>query len=683
MRNPKKVKVILFGLKKFDEYNYFSDTQAFIERVKPPDFPLNQIGQSQGILLSRLENYVQIKTNYLNKGIEGKFMFSFYNHNTKTFYDMNTLLKDGSNFIFLNLEFCDDQKPLLVRLVFIINREILNQLQIDLVKNKEKLSYLNQKILELYKKLQFESQLLNQINEEINIIKDQDQYQKEKYDIAILYSHPVVDQDPEEEDKYFPVNFNEDISLFLNLIKELNIKISYYITQATKQNLYKVLRQNPKIIYISCHGNLDDNMETCLEYEKELKELKELELKDDRYCCIEQVTETDISNILNQQLLKRALVFLSCCHSGNIAEIFHQQGYPTVGIDKRLKLGEKAANSYFQSFYEKLLQTQQDLQLKECHDQAKKQVQQDLGKKDFQYCESHKHTQKCKKLFETEQSNQLIAFQQQRSCCQPQEDILQHKLDDQCQVKKKIQEFLKKQFQDQTNAFLERLDKVAKQNKGLLKICCCELAEIFFFQDDEFKNDFNYSQIEMEHRSSETFKLFGNENELIFSFIKKGDQTPKNKVQWLKEYLVQIEESKQILTQLLDIFQEKEKSKIIYVQISDNKQTVNDQILNFLKQVAIYFRQRYIEQSQLKDIRIEIIDNINQISKNEEQVQYIFIIKGINQKQWEQSKEFFINQKHIVIIPYIELKPNPPNRIYLMYDEFIKIYEENIKKNPN
>ncbi|CAD8098303.1 unnamed protein product [Paramecium primaurelia] len=650
MRNPKKIKIILFGLKKFDEQNYFLDTEAFIEKENPPDFPLNQIGSSQGIILSRLENYVQIKTKYLFLGIKGKFIFSFYNPNTKTFYDLNKLLKDDLNFIFLNFEFCDVQKPLLVRLYLKIDRIQLIQLYSDLEKNKNKLSKLEQDIQKLYINLEQDSQILKQLNEEIKIIKDQDYSQNQKSEIAILYSHPV-------EVDYEPVKFNEEIIQFLNLMKKLNKKISYYITQATKHNLLKVLRQNPKIIYIICHGCFIDNTsETYLEYEKDLEDIPNF--------CEEKVKETDFSQILNQPLLKRALVFLSCCHSGKMAEIFHDYGYPTIAIKKNLKLEEKAANLYFQCFYEKLLQ---NLTFRECHVEASKQVENVLGKDDYQICRSHEHNKMCLKLFKKSKyldlKNQLIEFQQMSPCCNLQQDKLQHKLDDdQCEVKKKISEFLEEQFQDKKNNFLERLDQVAKQKHGLLEICCCELARIFFFNPDDFQDYLTKPLLEIEHRSSKTFKLFGDQNQMIFNFIDEGDQIQKNKVQWQEEDVVKIEETQFILKKLLNIFQEKQSSKIIFVAFSDEIKDVDNKI-RFLKQVSNYFKQRYIEQSKLLDIKIKVIDNIQQISQYEVQelIKYILIIKEINQEQWDKNKQFLLNLKHTAIVPYIygHLKPDP------------------------
>ncbi|CAD8094340.1 unnamed protein product [Paramecium primaurelia] len=53
-----------------------------------------------------------------------QYQYCFLQSQYQTFQDLNRLLKDGSNFIFINLEFHEDQKLLLVRLVFISNRQL-------------------------------------------------------------------------------------------------------------------------------------------------------------------------------------------------------------------------------------------------------------------------------------------------------------------------------------------------------------------------------------------------------------------------------------------------------------------------------------------------------------------------------------------------------------------------------
>lgn len=58
MKNPIIKKLIVIGIRKNDEIEYFENPNSFIENIV--DFPLNTVNNIDGIYLARFENFMKL-----------------------------------------------------------------------------------------------------------------------------------------------------------------------------------------------------------------------------------------------------------------------------------------------------------------------------------------------------------------------------------------------------------------------------------------------------------------------------------------------------------------------------------------------------------------------------------------------------------------------------------------------
>ncbi|CAD8165050.1 unnamed protein product [Paramecium pentaurelia] len=633
MKTPFCIRLQILGIQPNDETEYFENPDSF--ELSQKVFPLNNNGQSLGIYLNRLEYY--IKKNYVQEGklVKGKLIYTFYNYNTQQFVDIFDLLCTDNNFIKLDGQFLFKDENSLSPLIIRLKVQIYYQ---EFIRFQHFLENLELEKKNLYNNIEKAKVELNNNNENlinfkmrVNQLKQcyQIQPQYPEIDIAILYSHPLVNQD---EKRVNPVQYYDDISNFKKKISALNKKVTYLITQATKENLRWVLKYNPKIIHIIAHGENDTNkLNQYLQFENN--------------CTDDFVYREDLQQIMKDS--KKSLVFLACCYAGEIAKNI-QQYATTIAVDKELKMLDDAGIYYFQSLYENLLQKKT---LQESHEEAKKNVVVQLGDKNFQCCHCHSHREACKEIF-GKQSD--LCFKHKSICKCEEQDKIKDKLSHiwgqgQNEKCKEVCEAILNQIEEQSYKELikKKLDELAED--GILRVCCCELAE-------KFKDD-NYTFIQ--HTESEKFQIFSqNSNQSqIFNHVENGNLIEINKLSWEEQYIIAWKKDAKIIFHKLSESFFQKKRQIIKICAGNPKG--ERFVIKFAVQVSKYFKFRklkFYKRNELDDIQIlqDKLENIQQLLQQqyEQRICYIFIIYQLNKelilKNKDQLKQ--LNHKGIVIL---------------------------------
>ncbi|CAD8123707.1 unnamed protein product [Paramecium sonneborni] len=643
MRNPFRIRLQILGIMVNDEKEYFQNPGSFEKNQTV--FPLNNNGQSLGIYLNRLEYY--IRNNYMKEGkdIKGKLTFTFFNYILNQFVDISDLFCIDDNFIKLDGQFFqkDENSPqvLIIKLKFQIYYQEYLKFQYFLESINLEKKNLEENIQQSKNKLTFNKDNLIQFKQKIDELQQiyQIQPQYPQIDIAILYSHPLVNQN---DKRITPVQFHEDIQNFKQKISELNKKVTYLITQANKVNLYWVLKYNPKIIHIISHGEHVSNKQCqYLQFEKN--------------CMDDQVFTQDLERIMKNS--KKSLVFLACCFAGEIAKNIKEHA-TTIAIDKELKMLDDAGIYYFQHLYQELLSNST---LQQSHEKAKEFVKKKLGAEDQQCCCSHSHRKACQDTF---LQNGLCFFCLTKTddCCRKSnqfQDKLSHvwgeDLNEKCkslqkQILKKLKFEGENKLQNEQleKEFLEKLNNFAQN--GILRVCCCELAEK---HKDELIS-------EIQHMESEKFQIFQSKpnQSKIFENVEEGQMTEINNINWEEQYFIAWKIDAQVIYQLLtDNFYFKKNKKIIV--ISAGSKRGEEIVVKYAHQVSKYFKYRklkFYKKNEMKDIQIieKQLNNIEELIQMnfEERIRYIFIIYQINEELFKQTKVQLIelNLKGAVIL---------------------------------
>ncbi|CAK68073.1 unnamed protein product (macronuclear) [Paramecium tetraurelia] len=635
MKTPFCVRLQILGIQPNDEVEYFENPDAFENSQKV--FPLNNNGQIYGIYVRRLEYY--IKKNYVQEGkiVKGRLIYTFYNYITQQFVDIFDLLCMENTFIKLDGQFWfkDENalQPLIIRLRVQIHYQEYQRFQHFLENIELEKKNLYNSIEKAKAELTINYDNLNNFKMRVNQLKQcyQIQPQYPEIDIAILYSHPLVNQN---QKRVNPVQYYDDISNFKKRISALNKKVTYLITQATKENLRWVLKYNPKIIHIIAHGENDTNqLNQYLQFENN--------------CTDDFVYREDLQLIMKDS--KKSLVFLACCYAGEIAKNI-QQYATTIAVDKELKMLDDAGILYFSSLYENLLEKKT---LQESHEEAKKKVEVELGEKNYQCCHSHSHRQTCKDVFG--KTNDLcFGDKTQCECKKKSANLIKDRLShlwgpdpkDQC---KEVCEVILQQIKDQSQRELVKMKLDEFAEDGVLRVCCCELAEKLM--DDSFTF--------IQHTESEKFQIFSQSSSQsqIFNQVEDGNLIELNQLSWEEQYFIAWKrDAKTIFHKLSEIFYTN-KRQILKICAGHSKGEMH--VVKFAHQVSKYFKFRklkFYKRNEIDDIQIiqDPIENIQQLLKRsyEARMSYIFIIHKINKELFLKSKDQLaqLNQKGTVIL---------------------------------
>ena len=146
-----------------------------------------------------------------------------------------------------------------------------------------------------------------------------------------------------------------------------------------------ILIKQPKILHISSHGRLDENLKYSLILE-EKGVLQKINL--DR---IKEILTT-----LRNQIKKIDLVFASTCYSEALGKLFLDFGIKNViYIQGMTPVSDKAAINFSKNFYSEIIN---GTPIGDAYDKSKKLVQSDKEKEYFNIekcCCSHWHRKEC------------------------------------------------------------------------------------------------------------------------------------------------------------------------------------------------------------------------------------------------------------------------------------------------
>ncbi|CAD8120539.1 unnamed protein product [Paramecium sonneborni] len=613
MKNPIVVQLIFLGIIPNDEEEFFENPEVFLktnfEKNGYDFFPLQKKQNNQGINVKRLKNYIEKKKEIKEIEEVSELIIMFYDYLINQFIQISNL-SDNNGFIMLesNGQFFYNHKcyclPLIIKLKMKIYYHEFQNKQMEQFKQIQKL----QEIQQNYQKQ------LEEIKEKYSEYKKGKKYPHGQIDIAILYSNPILKN---KNNPYDSVDYYDEIEEFKKAGDKLNVKVRYLITQANLQNLKDVLSCNPtpKIIHITCHGENDEsNQHLGFEGNGLLQELHTLKFSE---------------QFEKQNGLK--LILLSCCHGQAFADQTQKYAITIAVKTQELKMEEEASKNYFSSLYEHLLKNKT---IRESHECAKKFVKDQLKDKNNQCCCSHSH-HNC--LFQNKDQKKYCFFCERKQSCQCKSELIKDKIQhlSGCKIIDALKVHLKNEQQKKA------LHKLL-ENKEIIRACCCELSKQLNGENDEI--------YEIEHTESEKFQIFRGKNDdeqKVFEDIQLGklDEICQKdwKFKWDEKLFICCKQ------QAFKIYQWLEKQFAQMNQINQITQITHNQkidyfVVEFAKQVALYFQYRYLKFSEHNKFKnIEIIEKqferIQELPNKqfEKEVGYIFIIYEINNELTQEN----------------------------------------------
>ena len=171
-------------------------------------------------------------------------------------------------------------------------------------------------------------------------IKIKNAFDKEKIDLYFLYSFPL--EETKGTDPNSIIAYHLEIAKIVDLFKNSQKDFNAIFQSATVQRLREAIREEPKILHISCHGSNPDNG-YALKFEDhgDKRDVPEKELDDILYNLKDKLKNID-------------LVFLSSCYSQVAGELFLKYGVKNViYIKKNCEVSNKASLVFANSFYQK------------------------------------------------------------------------------------------------------------------------------------------------------------------------------------------------------------------------------------------------------------------------------------------------------------------------------------------
>ena len=111
-------------------------------------------------------------------------------------------------------------------------------------------------------------------------------------------------------------------------------------------NLEKVLKRNPKILHIICHGFFGDKQNNILGFEKDIGILDKFD--SDKFQHLNSLIRTAVRSGLR-------LVFINSCHSQGFAELFKVDEYPVrIAVFNEFQVSDEVAKEFSRTFYERI-----------------------------------------------------------------------------------------------------------------------------------------------------------------------------------------------------------------------------------------------------------------------------------------------------------------------------------------
>lgn len=142
-----------------------------------------------------------------------------------------------------------------------------------------------------------------------------------------------------------PVDYAGEINTILKILDSAHKEIKVHIECATGDHLAKFLKQTPKVLHVSCHGDMDkETNEYFLEFENHKAELFKL-------------TPTIIRKLFKgEDLSEIEIMFVNACHSEAVAKTFMELGVKSlIVVEGETKIDDTYAKEFSQLFYLELL----------------------------------------------------------------------------------------------------------------------------------------------------------------------------------------------------------------------------------------------------------------------------------------------------------------------------------------
>ena len=215
----------------------------------------------------------------------------------------------------------------------------------------DRLIHLEERLLELSEKLDYSIATI----ESRELLREQSETAENHLcesglDIAFLYSNPLVKfQKTKFIAMHDPVGFESEINSLVDTFRRSKKKLSTWFDITKVDTFSSVIRMNPKILHISCHGSYEDNngkSEFYLHFEDDYGRLFKFDLEN-----LSELLTPD-----NEEKAQIEVVFVSACHSEAIADVFRAANVPVViCVHSSTQILDEAARKFAKIFYNALL----------------------------------------------------------------------------------------------------------------------------------------------------------------------------------------------------------------------------------------------------------------------------------------------------------------------------------------
>ena len=300
-----------------------------------------------------------------------------------------------------------------------------NNLIIEIYFNK----YINYLTLEL-------DRFDNNITNEIKAIKKNIKLSQKmkQYDLIYLYASPINKS---------PINYRKEIKDIINLFNKSGKSFNCLFECANESIFRDVLLKKTKILHISSHGEIDNEMYSLVLEEKGKSQK------------INYETLKKILNLNKPNLKNIDLVFVSTCHSQHLGELFFSCGVKNViYIKGENEISNICSIKFTEYLYDGLIK---GLTIKESYDKSIEKIKFDREVINYNLksncCCRHQH----------EKKNQCYGHNMHIKKCDCFYDQFHiHKVN--CKYHLQIKEKIKNGIKF----------SISPEDRGYIKICCCD-----------------------------------------------------------------------------------------------------------------------------------------------------------------------------------------------------------------
>lgn len=198
-------------------------------------------------------------------------------------------------------------------------------------------------------------------------------------DIALMYSEPLVINDGVGIISVGdPVNYEEECSKVLEILKRKEKRIKVQFEIATISQLMNVLSLSPRVLHIMCHGSYN-------------KEKKQFYLAFEENRALSELYSENLKNRLKKIKFNTQLVFINACFSEEVARVFYDAGVPcVVAVHSQTKIEDSIAQQFSELFYWQLFEGKS---IEDAFQNARAAI---TGKDVYTCCCAHSHKPDCK-----------------------------------------------------------------------------------------------------------------------------------------------------------------------------------------------------------------------------------------------------------------------------------------------